>query len=404
MSPINDTYATLPEEIKGKNDIIKGFSIMDNLKILKVMRNDSSNVELFKVIKNDNDKITYARTFLEDIESEGKKEIRLMARKKVYVVFKDRHLGIYSTGSRADCRRSRGSAFRPCRASFDRGLVVGSRSVAVSELQLGVGIEFCKELGIGVCVGSRDLVDCWIWWICRGRFAGFGGSAKHAGNQGDRRECFRTFLISASYLQNMSMRKPLLRPLLQQLSVKMQGEWRPQTNGGAQPPFAMVRGNAITGSSYAAAVLSGNSVHAPVILDNQNVPIRKGNFISVRVNDIAYKECIALCHFSLITKVHSRGEKLWKHDDLFLKLQSIWKLSKWKLIHLGRGYFHVLLHSEEDRKKVWSQGLGKISVELGILASSILFDLARGAVRAGPYGMIAYDPDIALIAFSETWI
>ncbi|KAF3455816.1 hypothetical protein FNV43_RR00458 [Rhamnella rubrinervis] len=56
------------------------------------------------------------------------------------------------------------------------------------------------------------------------------------------------------------------------------------------------------------------------------------------------------------SKSSLRGEKLWKHDDLFLKLQSIWKLSKWKLIHLGRGYFHVLLHSEEDRKKVWSQG------------------------------------------------
>ncbi|KAF3455771.1 hypothetical protein FNV43_RR00413 [Rhamnella rubrinervis] len=68
------------------------------------------------------------------------------------------------------------------------------------------------------------------------------------------------------------------------VSENASGMSAPQTNGGAPPSFAaVVRGNdSTTGSSYAAAILSGNSVPAPVILDNQNVPIRKDSFRSCK--------------------------------------------------------------------------------------------------------------------------
>ena len=42
-----------------------GFLISNNLKILKAMRFDPSNVEVFKIIKNDDDKIAYAKIFLD---------------------------------------------------------------------------------------------------------------------------------------------------------------------------------------------------------------------------------------------------------------------------------------------------------------------------------------------------
>ncbi|KAF3436656.1 hypothetical protein FNV43_RR19403 [Rhamnella rubrinervis] len=71
-----------------------------------------------------------------------------------------------------------------------------------------------------------------------------------------------------------------------------------------------------------AFVLNGTS--ASEINNNQNVPTRNGNFISVRVNDAAYKEHLALCQFSLIARiVHSKEDKPWNYDDLYLKLQSI---------------------------------------------------------------------------------
>ncbi|KAF3445855.1 hypothetical protein FNV43_RR11032 [Rhamnella rubrinervis] len=129
-------------------------------------------------------------------------------------------------------------------------------------------------------------------------------------------------------------------------AMSMQGLPKP-------PSFTTV----VNGAPSFAAMINGNPIQPVEIIDNSNMPTRKGNFISVRVNEVAYKERINLCQFSLIARVVlSKGEKPWKYDDLYLKLQNFWKLDKWKLISLGRMYFHVLLHSKEDRKKVWSQG------------------------------------------------
>ncbi|KAF3449842.1 hypothetical protein FNV43_RR05921 [Rhamnella rubrinervis] len=87
---------------------------------------------------------------------------------------------------------------------------------------------------------------------------------------------------------------------------------------------------------------------------NQNAPISKGNFVSIRVNDNAYKERISLCQFSLIARVVlTKGDKSWKHDELYLKLQSIWKLEKWKLISLVRDIFKLLyLHGRSSKSLV----------------------------------------------------
>ena len=43
-----------------------GFSVIENLKISKVMRTNPSNVEVFKIIKNDAEKIAFAREFLDN--------------------------------------------------------------------------------------------------------------------------------------------------------------------------------------------------------------------------------------------------------------------------------------------------------------------------------------------------
>ncbi|KAF3443332.1 hypothetical protein FNV43_RR13014 [Rhamnella rubrinervis] len=75
-----------------------------------------------------------------------------------------------------------------------------------------------------------------------------------------------------------------------------------------------------------AAVVSGNTAGGNVVMpmgiqnqasgnastipsNNQNAPIQKGNFILIRVNDVAYKERIAYCQYSLIARVVlSKGE------------------------------------------------------------------------------------------------
>ncbi|KAK3192977.1 hypothetical protein Dsin_024287 [Dipteronia sinensis] len=61
-----------------------------------------------------------------------------------------------------------------------------------------------------------------------------------------------------------------------------------------------------------------------------------------------------------------KGEEPWKILALKEKLQSIWKLnSQWRLISLGRGFFQILLNSEEDKARVW--GVRSLHLKHGIL-------------------------------------
>ncbi|PON34731.1 hypothetical protein PanWU01x14_341990 [Parasponia andersonii] len=46
-------------------------------------------------------------------------------------------------------------------------------------------------------------------------------------------------------------------------------------------------------------------------------------------------------------------------------LDSIWKISSWRLISLGNGYFLILLTSEQDKTQVWS--MSSLNINLGIL-------------------------------------
>ena len=42
-----------------------GFSVLDNLKISKVMRSNPLNVEVFKIIATDDEKMAFAKSFLD---------------------------------------------------------------------------------------------------------------------------------------------------------------------------------------------------------------------------------------------------------------------------------------------------------------------------------------------------
>ncbi|PON39043.1 hypothetical protein PanWU01x14_307930 [Parasponia andersonii] len=96
-------------------------------------------------------------------------------------------------------------------------------------------------------------------------------------------------------------------------------------------------------------------------------PTIKGNYVCVKVNDQSLQKRFDLCKFSLIGCIFlSKGDSLWKLADLKFKLQSICNFSfAWRLISLGKGFFHLLLSSEEEKNQVyWDR--------------QILSDLARG--------------------------
>ncbi|KAK0580246.1 hypothetical protein LWI29_038531 [Acer saccharum] len=112
--------------------------------------------------------------------------------------------------------------------------------------------------------------------------------------------------------------------------------------------------------SYAQAI---SSAIAPI----SSAPKKKGDYVAIKVNPKAYEERLKLCSYSLIGRVVlSKGEEPWKILALKEKLQSIWKLnSQWRLISLGRGFFQILLNSEEDKAQVW--GIGSLHLKPGIL-------------------------------------
>ncbi|KAK0573831.1 hypothetical protein LWI29_014219 [Acer saccharum] len=112
--------------------------------------------------------------------------------------------------------------------------------------------------------------------------------------------------------------------------------------------------------SYAQAI---SSAIAPL----SSAPKKKGDYVAIKVNPKAYEERLKLCSYSLIGRVVlSKGEEPWKILALKEKLQSIWKLnSQWRLISLGRGFFQILLNSEEDKAQVW--GIGSLHLKPGIL-------------------------------------
>lgn len=75
-------------------------------------------------------------------------------------------------------------------------------------------------------------------------------------------------------------------------------------------------------------------------------------FELLRSIQTAFRERMNLCKFSLIVHVFlNKGDKHWA---LVLKLQVVWKLQNLQLILIGRGYFQVLLFSDEEKGHVWA--------------------------------------------------
>ncbi|PON69641.1 hypothetical protein PanWU01x14_087640 [Parasponia andersonii] len=97
-----------------------------------------------------------------------------------------------------------------------------------------------------------------------------------------------------------------------------------------------------------------------------SIPQQKGAYVSVKVNPTAVEERLNLCKFSLIRRVIlSKGDKPWSLLDLKARIDLVWKISSWHLISLRKGYFLILLISEEDKTHVWS--MSSLNIKPGIL-------------------------------------
>ncbi|KAK0578192.1 hypothetical protein LWI29_006536 [Acer saccharum] len=149
------------------------------------------------------------------------------------------------------------------------------------------------------------------------------------------------------------------------------GSFLPQPEGGV----SMIVPDSVTGliQSSTPMVQGGKSFaglfkSSPVeTLPVPSVPSKKGGYVYVRVDPIAYQARLELCRNALIGRVVlSSGERPWKLVDLKVRLSKHWMLnSDWRLISLGRGYYQILLKSPTDKTHVW--GLGSVHLKPGIL-------------------------------------
>ena len=91
-----------------------------------------------------------------------------------------------------------------------------------------------------------------------------------------------------------------------------------------------------------------------------------GSYQAVKINSKIYKQRLNLCQHSLIARVIlTKGDQPWSFLKLKEKLSSISKISNWKFISLGKGFYQVLLSSKQDKDLVWGQG--PINLNPGLL-------------------------------------
>lgn len=82
--------------------------------------------------------------------------------------------------------------------------------------------------------------------------------------------------------------------------------------------------------------------------------VTKGGFTSVKIPNGFIKKRIALYAHSLIGRlILQKGDNPYKLTDLKNTLTKIWGIKEsWCLISLGRGYYNILLGTQETKQKV----------------------------------------------------
>ena len=94
-----------------------------------------------------------------------------------------------------------------------------------------------------------------------------------------------------------------------------------------------------------------------ILIPNSNVVLpqinKSGAFHSVKINSDVYRQRLALCQHSLIARVVlNKGDNPWALPKLKARLSSLWGLKSWRLISLGRGFYHILLSAAVDKDLV----------------------------------------------------
>lgn len=95
-----------------------------------------------------------------------------------------------------------------------------------------------------------------------------------------------------------------------------------------------------------------------LFLQNLPDPTVRGEMTYIRIEDDLYQKLIAACKTNLIGRLLLRkGSKPLKVEALKASLQTLWQpTAAWQLVPLARGYYDIHFGTEEDMRRVWSNG------------------------------------------------
>ncbi|KAL8474400.1 hypothetical protein ACS0TY_031028 [Phlomoides rotata] len=84
-------------------------------------------------------------------------------------------------------------------------------------------------------------------------------------------------------------------------------------------------------------------------------PVRKGLYLMVAIDDALRTKGIEELKGSFIARItHAKTETPLARLDLEARLSDLWKLnSRWSMVHLGKGYYNIMIDNLEDRDRIF---------------------------------------------------
>lgn len=105
-----------------------------------------------------------------------------------------------------------------------------------------------------------------------------------------------------------------------------------------------------------ADVLCGEAATMGTPLNLAPIRVEGGNVI-IEVDEEEIEKEVMLCSYDIIGRVvYQKGDRPLSATELQSKLQTLWKIPKVDIAHIGKGYYHVFLRNADYQSLVMSLG------------------------------------------------
>ncbi|KAL8503104.1 hypothetical protein ACS0TY_022012 [Phlomoides rotata] len=109
--------------------------------------------------------------------------------------------------------------------------------------------------------------------------------------------------------------------------------------------------------TYAGAVVNRNREEISTEVIQAMKPIRKGQYLTVKVDESLYKKGVSELRDSLIGRIiNVKGDKPLGHEALVTRLGDLWNIrTPWSMIPIGEGYYSIQFSCDEDRERIFAR-------------------------------------------------